>query len=45
MARNFVERRHAVGRFANDLDAIDLPEQEAQLVPRVLLVVGHNSSQ
>ena len=40
VARDFVERLDAVGRLADDLDAVELAEQEAQLVPRQLLIVG-----
>ena len=39
------QRLDAVGRLADDLDAADLPEQEAQLLPRQLLVVDDDGAQ
>ena len=42
---DFVERLDAVGRLADDLDAIELAQQEAQLVPRQLLIVGDDGRQ
>ena len=40
-----VERLDAVAGLADDLDAADLPEQEAQLVARELLVVDEDGSE
>ena len=36
------QRLDAVGRLAHDLDTAELPEQEAQLLARQLLVVHDN---
>ena len=39
---DYAQRLDAVARLADDLDAAELPEQEAQLVARELLVVDHD---
>ena len=38
-------RLHAVGGLADDLHAFQLAEQEAQLLPGELFVVGHDGRQ
>ena len=41
----FVEGLDAVGRLADDLHAVDLSEQEAQLVSRELLIIRDDGGQ
>ena len=45
VARDFVECFDAVGRLADHFHAVDLPEQEAQLVSRELLIIRDDRRQ
>ena len=45
MLLDHAQRLDAVAGLADDLDAADLPEQEAQLLPRQLLVVDDDGAE